>query len=304
MSGQILSKNDLSKFDRIEADLELILIAKDGKLFNKLKKQLKEALISSFDDKRADAINEALDYLNEVSHESFSDKDAQKINIILRKNLGDDLEGVLQDNINKLSEKLYKIGINDILKPLKISFSFDVSDDEAALILGNQNLFWIGNFYGSQLDSKIDEVLKEYIKGGKTISEVASDFQSKFYDKTDRGYQYFEDLADYSGSKIRELGKVSGFEKAGIEYYQIQAIIDDRTSEICLFMNDKIFPVSDATAYRDTLLGMDNPEDIKDFAPWLGPDEVADLDASDLPPGLSLPPYHNRCRTEAVAFFK
>ena len=50
------------------------------------------------------------------------------------------------------------------------------------------------------------------------------------------------------------MGHVSGYEDAGIEYAEIVAVMDDRTSPICRHLNGRIIPVSAMSAQRDQLL--------------------------------------------------
>lgn len=136
------------------------------------------------------------------------------------------------------------------------------------------------------------------------FKEVAKDFANKFEDITNKGYDYFEGLAEHTANRVRELGKVTGYEKAGIMKYEIRAIMDDRTSDICQAMNGKIFEVAAAVDFRDTILSLDNPEDIKNAAPWRSGSEIKGIPDNEMPVGMELPPYHWRCRTLTVAYFE
>ena len=287
----------------IDEDLQHIIIVKDVKLRNKLLKELKEALLTSFDEKRSEAINKAIEYLVSVDDEKFSKKDAKKVNDILKKTLGQDLAGVLEKNVNDLSDKLFKSGISDVARSLKLKLSFDVVDSKAARILGEHTMFWILNYYSDHLQTEIDDILKGYYNEGKLIREVASDFATSFSDKSNRGFAYFEGLAEHTTYRVNELGKVSGFEKAEIEYYEIKAIIDDRTSDVCRYMDGVIFPVSEAIKFRDTVLKLKSPEEIKNFAPWRSASELLDFKKDGFPTGMAMPPYHWRCRTIIIAYF-
>ena len=287
----------------IEKDLEEIIIIKDVKLRNKLLKELKEALLTSFDTQRTEAINKAIHYLVSVDAEKFTKENAKKVNAILQQALGQDLAAVLEKNVNDLSEKLFKSGISDVARSLKLKLSFDVVDSQAAKILGEHTMFWILNYYSDHLNKEMDEILKQYFIDGKLIGEVASDFATKFLDKSDRGFAYFEGLAEHTTYRVNELGKINGFEKAGIEFYEIKAIIDDRTSEVCRQMDGVIFPVSEAIKFRNTVLNLKSKEDIKKFAPWRPASEILDFKKNGFPTGMALPPYHWRCRTITIAYF-
>ena len=300
----IYQKKILSKcLDSIDEDLQHILIVKDVKLRNKLLRELKEALLTSFDEKRTEAINKAIEFLVSLDADKFNKKHAQKVNDILKKSLGQDLAGVLEKNVSDLSDRLFKSGISDVARTLKLKLSFDIVDSKAAKILGKHTMFWILNYYSEHLQTEIDDILKGYYTEGKLIREVASDFATAFTDKSNRGFSYFEGLAEYTTYRINELGKINGFEKAGIEYYEIKAIIDDRTSDVCRYMDGVVFPVSEAVKFRDSILKLNSPEDIKKFAPWRSATEISDFKKDGFPTGMALPPYHWRCRTITIAYF-
>jgi SPP1 gp7 family putative phage head morphogenesis protein len=203
-----------------------------------------------------------------------------------------------------------KLGIKEIGDSLKTKLAFDVIDKEAAALLGKQNLFWVGNFYNDQVKEKMTRTLHQYFEDGMTIEDAAAKLEVQFFDITDKGISYFESLAEHTTSRVREIGKVNGYVKAGIEYLQVKAIIDDRTSEICRRMNGTIIPVTDAMKLRDKILGASNPEQIKTIAPWRDPSDLPDV-ASDegvpyskVPGGMQFPPYHWNCRTITVAYFQ
>ena len=304
MHNLVTHKMAVRFLDEIDQDLTAILIEKDEKLRLKLLRKLTEALVTSFDDQRKEAISKAIDYLLQVDKEKFSKADAKKIDAILTQSLGQDLHNVLEKNITDLSDKLLRSGIADVSRSLKMKLSFDLIDSQAASILGNHTLFWILNYYSDQLQIEINDILKGYYSEGKLIGEVASDFATKFVDKSDKGFAYFEGLAEHTTYRISELGKISGFEKAGLDYYEIKATIDERTSEICQLMDGTIFPVSEAVKFRDEILNLKSPEDIKKFAPWQTADAVLEYKKNGFPTGMALPPYHWRCRTITIAYFK
>ena len=288
------------------SDMQFVILQKDDKAYKKLLNKLRDAIATTYDEQTRSALKEVVSYLVGKGSDKFVSTDAVAIDEILTRKLGKDLQAVVTDDVNTLTKEILKLGKNEVLKPLDIKLSFSVKDVEASKILADQNLFWVGEHYNKNLKEKFDDLTSSYFDGDKTIQDVADDFEKNFNKLTDQGKQYFYDLAEHQTNTVRELGKVNGFEQAGIQYYEVRAIIDDRTSEICQRMNGTIFPVERAVEYRDNILSLTDPEAIKEASPWLTPDEVQVLPADDgeLPPGLSLPPYHFRCRTITVAHFK
>lgn len=296
-----------SILDDVERDLntiEFALIQKDEKGYKKLLKKLGTLHANSFDKKVNEAIKNCLKYLQSVGSQSFNNTHLNHIQTLFEKAVGVDLPSLMEADIFTLNAQIYKFGIGEVGKSLKMKLGFDVADEEAAAVLGKQNLFWVQDYYSEQLSGEIDNILKPYFTSDKTIGEVIDDFQKSFGKVTDKGVDYFEGLAEHTTNRVRELGKITGYEKGGIVKYEIRAVMDDRTSEVCQQMNGQIFEVASGAAFRDTILSLSNPADIKDVAPWRTGDEISGLSGAALPPGMELPPYHWRCRTVTVAYFE
>lgn len=299
----------LKQLDEIQeavSDMELVMLVKDDKAYNILLGRLRDAILMAYDDQKKAALVDILKHLDNKKTDAFTKADAEYIDEVLTAKFGEDLNSLVAGDVSKLTNEIFKLGKKEILDTAGFKLSFNVSDKEAAKILAEQNLFWIGGHYGEKLKSQFDKLTAGYFDSDKTLQNIADDFLSSFNRFTNQGDQYFYDLAEHQTNTVRELGKVNGLVQAGIEYYEIRAVIDDRTSDICVRLNGTVFPVERAVEYRDNILSLNNPDDIKEASPWLNSNEVAALpsDDSELPAGLSLPPYHFRCRTIIVSIFK
>lgn len=102
-------------------------------------------------------------------------------------------------------------------------------------------------------------------------------------------------------SRTASFGFLTEARLLDMEFYQINAVLDGRTSDICMELNGKRFPVAPAYDFISRVLEMDDIEDIKAAAPWpSGADAVRGLSSSELmDAGWGLPPYHPYCRTHA-----
>lgn len=297
--------------------MEKIIIWKDDRLYNKLVNRLRNSLINNYSKKRDEALKDTLEYLNSFDPRNFSQNDVNKVLGIYEQKLGVEFPQSVKNDVIISTNATFKMGIKDVLKPLKFKLAFDVKDTNAIKILAKQNLFWIDNYFSDKLSSYFSETLDGYFQAGKTLEEVALEYQETLSTRKNNEIEYFNFLAEHQTNTIRELGKINAFEKAGIEYYEIKAIIDDRTSEICLALNGTIIPVSRAIEYRDNILSLSDPEDIKNASPWLKVNDIipngsdltreqigdTKIDPQSLPPGATVPPFHGRCRTEIYAHF-
>lgn len=150
---------------------------------------------------------------------------------------------------------------------------------------------------------------------------------------------YYEVVASVYAGRARSYANAASFADAGIERYVFEAVMDERTTDQCAFLNGRIFETSHTLDLFDRVADSTDPEAVKDIQPWLragrGPDgervlftqdtagnrthvcnvvqsRVGLLDApgkfsqakstADLQAmGLCMPPLHARCRSTIVA---
>lgn len=296
-------KKLIKSLDNIDAAVGII-IEKDKMTYDKYFNKLRNVLVNAYESQIKTALNDVIDYLVGLDKESFSEEDIAKINGILKSKLGDELYSQLEKPILDLTQSIYKFGVSEIGKSVGMKLAFDIADEEAAAILGNQNMFWVGDYYGSKLSGEIGDILKGYYTENKTIEQVAKDFEMRFGDVTEKGTSYFDMMAKTTTTRVRELGHITGYEKAGVTRYEIVAQVSDRTCELCLEMNGKTFEVSAGAEFRDTILGLSDPAEIKNIAPWRTAEDVKGLSAAEMPVGMQLPEFHANCNCTTVAYFE
>ena len=104
-------------------------------------------------------------------------------------------------------------------------------------------------------------------------------------------------------SRMTSLGSLLEAASRGITKYRVQAVLDERTSDICRALNGREFEVEQGLATMISLLAGD-PDSAKELSPW--PDAattklVPGMSSGDLAlGGLGLPPYHPYCRTTVL----
>jgi hypothetical protein len=105
------------------------------------------------------------------------------------------------------------------------------------------------------------------------------------------------------------MAKISAYADAGIVRYRLRAVLDDRTSPICIRLNGHVFQLTDAESQIDKMLAAEAPDQAKAAQPWKTDEEIARIiggarrgskAAADRlrEAGASvLPPFHGNCRT-------
>lgn len=125
----------------------------------------------------------------------------------------------------------------------------------------------------------------------------------------ERVNDYFKGLVTTNMNFARNFGQVTAMEEAEIARYMIVAIIDDRTTMICLQLNGQTFEMRYAVEHRDRVAEMESVDELKDFAPWhrdisevgLSADRNKEAPSAQevlAKAGMALPPFHFRCRSE------
>lgn len=225
--------------------------------------------------------------------------EAAALDLLRGLNLADAaLTAIPAADLNDLNEALYLAGALDGAgKWLK--FSLGAPDYRALELIGQQQYFWLREHYSRDVQAGFEGLLNQAYAEGWSRDRLAEAMQQQFRELAPASRAYFNGLADHTTRKLREIGRVAGYERAGITQVKVQAILDARTSAICRCMNGRIIPVATLAAQKERILSARSREELQQAQPWL-----TNLTAvSDLPANYGLPPYHYRCRTVTVAYF-
>ncbi len=202
----------------------------------------------------------------------------------------------------------YTEGKRKVCKPFKIDYSLDDADLGALNTLDEFNGWYIRDKFSKDTSDIINRELSDLLERGGTKREFAQTLETALEDHVTESKQYWELLADHTLTKIQNMGHVSGYETAGVQYVKIVAVIDNKTTPICRAMNNKVFKVADFRKQYDKIIRAAEKHDLKAYKaaqPMVNgkamKGEISDEDIKKL--GIKLPPYHFRCRTTHVAYF-
>ena len=192
------------------------------------------------------------------------------------------------------------------------SVKFDVVDKQAIADLQGDQMYWIGRHYSQNVRETIRNAVKpamaegvSHAEAGKRIAAaVAENLAKVTIPKGFNGSQakYFEGLAANTATNARVRGQVRSFSQVGITKYEIVNPMDDRTTQICAFMNGKEFFVKEANDQIAKTSAAKTPDDVRAAHPWMGINNARSIFAKGgargmAQAGLALPPYHFRCRS-------
>lgn len=189
------------------------------------------------------------------------------------------------------------------------------------------------------LSKKARSMVATGLGQGLGTDQIGKDLHAFFRENIPRPPSYWRTVADSFVGRARASSQIYAYETAKIQSFEVVAVIDEVTTDQCRFMNGKVFSVTVGRALVETMNALEEPEDVKYAAPWIrkGRDDAGDMrlfvphsngttttiakidrsgvgraddagkfsggkDADGLGKlGVSLPPYHGRCRTVIVA---
>lgn len=205
---------------------------------------------------------------------------------------------------------VYKADNRMLIEP-----SLNVADASAIKQIKQSQVFWLKNHYDVDTLGAIRQAGLEELNGktGLEASEYVKEFAEKAFGVgafSKFGSAYFQSVAVNAATTARVNSSILEMAKIGVTRYEIMNPMDERTSQICRYMNGKVLEVRDAVQMVSDLSSATSPEDIKSIHPWLGDAAFKAISATFnlvgnlitnssavRAAGLSLPPYHGACRS-------
>jgi hypothetical protein len=223
---------------------------------------------------------------------------------------------------------------------LAIAASFNALDRRIIRHVTTSQANFVRDEYGRRHEAfsqKARQIVADGLEAGLGRADLARDLEEGARDTiAGRNSLYWETVAGSFVSNGRSFAQLSAYAEAGIQRYLIAAVLDERTTEVCRFLDGKTFTVATGLNNFEALEA--DPDAIKELAPWvreaIDPDtgrkvlyvergesrvplaEVARsamgtrddrgdfsraLSERDMESmGISFPPYHALCRSTTV----
>ena len=223
---------------------------------------------------------------------------------------------------------------------LGIAADFNALDKRIVRHLTSSQANFVRDEYGRRHEAfgeRARQIVADGLEAGLGREDIARDLERAAREViAGRGSFYWEVVAGSFVSRGRSFAQLSSYAEAGIDRYIIEAVLDERTTEICRFLDGKTFSVQTGLQTFEQVEA--NPDSAKELNPWVrdGVDakgrqvmyvdrggstrRVAIVDRPGLGTrdergsysaglstsrlqdiGVSFPPYHGLCRTTTVA---
>lgn len=292
----------------IRRRLARTVLIKDSKAFDRLYGELQAALTRAWDDEMRKGIIAALDRLRDLGAGAFTASDSTAIMRVLEERVGAEaIRAAMREPVVNLTDALFRAGAAEVGRATSVDVAFMRPDLDALDALKDNNLFWVGESWNRHTKEKLDAILTEYFTDGMTREGLAQRMADDFRTLTSRSHVYWEAVADHMATKGREIGRVTGYERAGIQKVQIRANLDEHTTPCCRQLHGRVIEVETLVRQRDAYFAASVRGDKLAMADiWTMHGKGANLSnvrTRDLK-GVGSPPYHYRCRTITVAYFE
>lgn len=226
---------------------------------------------------------------------------------------------------------------------ISIAADFNALDRRIIIHLTNSQGNFVRDEYGRRSEAfgaQARAIVASSLEQGLGRDDIAEELdRAARATFVNRSASYWTVIASAFVGNARSYAQMSSYAEAGIERYRIMAVLDEVTTPQCRFLDGKEFSVGSALDRFEQIENAEEPETIKQLAPWIreGTDEqsgkrvlwigsgdartsiaevsrsgvgarddrgefrslVSDKDLDTL--GIGFPPYHGRCRTTTVS---
>lgn len=211
-----------------------------------------------------EGIAASLDRLRDLGPGRFTRDDGEAVMRVLEASVGSEaIRAAMREPVINLTDALFRTGAEEVGKAAGVAIAFARPDLDALDVLKTGNLYWIGNSWNIKTQNNIAKILEDYFTEGMTREGLTQRFAEDFAGMTDRSRTYWELLADHTATKTREIGRVSGYERAGIERVQVRAHLDEGTTEICRQMDGRIIEVTKMRAQARSVVAHIGKDDLR-----------------------------------------
>ncbi|GAB1376879.1 hypothetical protein MASR1M48_17310 [Lactococcus petauri] len=167
------------------------------------------------------------------------------------------------------------------------------------------------------------DIIAEGLKEGWSRKTIASKL-SNASEMTVENEQYWNVVGNNYANRSRNWANLEVFDEVGFDEYEVLAVMDERTSPICVQMNGKRFSIRKQIDIMERASKSDDLEEYTSKLPWLtsrkeedGNISIGVQRKSGFKPvltggefvsskdklqgmGFALPPYHGLCRTTII----
>lgn len=173
-----------------------------------------------------------------------------------------------------------------------------------------------------RFDKKAKRFISDGIERGLSNQRIFNGLL-RMFKKSASHKSYWDTVALVHVNRVRSFAQLKTFKLNGIENYKVSAVLDGRTTDICLMLHDTVMSVESGLGVFEEFRNIKTREGFNSTSPFLfsrggqvfvktvnGHSKVADKKANNSfdklsaekmsSMGINAPPYHFRCRSRIV----
>ncbi|MFV0481865.1 MAG: hypothetical protein ACK5LP_07765 [Campylobacteraceae bacterium] len=182
---------------------------------------------------------------------------------------------------SKLSQELIKPSFGQAFTPAIESLS--------------KRMSFVGDDASNRVQNKLKEIYTKAMEGDLTEQELFQTLRENFESYRDLEEYRLRAAVDFTLRQNRNLGVLTMAKEYGYKYVQVEAIIDERTTPICVSMHQRIIPVDELMTQYKNLLSAQSVDEVKSASNLTLDDKG--FWKKKMPSNFGVPPYHFGCRT-------
>lgn len=155
----------------------------------------------------------------------------------------------------------------------RLGTSFTRNETAALGRIGEQQGWFLRNQQlniSNAMTTRGQSIVADGLKNGLGRREIGDRLWKQLPDMWNgMGKRYADVVAANAVSRARSWGEISSYQLAGVEMLEVQAVLDERTTEVCRFMDGQVINVSGCAEHSQRAANVSNPEDIYKVSPFM-----------------------------------
>lgn len=156
---------------------------------------------------------------------------------------------------------------------LKVPVKLNEQDTRIADNIASSQANYIRDEYGRRRDEfavQTRKIVSDGLRNGRGSREISKELQLKIGAKNiNRNKHYWDTVSSAYINRARTFGELAVFDEAGVSKFVFEAVLDERTTDICRFMHGKEWSVKQGLQQFEEIEASKSPEDIKNTQPWV-----------------------------------
>lgn len=152
-----------------------------------------------------------------------------------------------------------------------LASGFAVRDRDVSRLLSRHHSFFVRDNYGrisNSMSQRARAIIASGVDRGLGRDEIAREL-AQMTGKGVRSEAYYRTVAGVHVARGRSYSLGASFRAAGIEYFRIEAVLDDRTTHQCQFLHKKILPVGASMGHITRTMNDPRPEAVLSNQPFI-----------------------------------